>query len=45
VASFLFYRYLVSNGRGVERVEHQNEPPDGPRAQNRLGFQVSCCVC
>jgi hypothetical protein len=19
--------------------------PDGPRAQNRLGFRVFCCVC
>jgi hypothetical protein len=34
------------------RVGHQKEPadgpalgPDGPRAQNILGFRVSCCVC
>jgi hypothetical protein len=43
---------LSSTKRQGAYVGHQKEHltvraygPDGARAQNRLGFQVSCCVC
>jgi hypothetical protein len=48
-ASFFFDRTILCIR--LEGVEHQNEPtnglvlgPDGPRAQNRLGFRVFVVV-